>query len=141
MEIINCITVKELNKDILNNLHKIPANIDLVVGIPRSGLLVATLISLYLNLPLTDIDGLIEQHAFQHGKTKNCNNFKDFQEIETVLVVEDSSNSGSSIREVKKIIDEHCINKKIIYLAAYVTEYTTNLVDIYFRKVNTPRFF
>lgn len=63
-------TFKNLNNDIINNLYKIPSNIDLVVGVPRSGLLVAELISLYINKPLSSIDVFLEKKIIKSGNTK-----------------------------------------------------------------------
>ena len=38
----------------------LPGDIDLVVGVPRSGLLAANLLALYRNLPFTDLEGYCE---------------------------------------------------------------------------------
>ena len=57
-------TINDLNQLINKNIHMIPSDVDLVVGIPRSGLFVATLISLYLNLPVTDVDSLLNDSIF-----------------------------------------------------------------------------
>ena len=61
---MNFITVAELNSDIVENLHNIPRNIDIIVGIPRSGMLVATLISLYMNKPLSDFDSFVQGRIY-----------------------------------------------------------------------------
>ena len=57
---MNYRSVNDLNHCIVANLHRLPRDIDLVVGIPRSGVLAASLIALHLNLPLVDLDGFIE---------------------------------------------------------------------------------
>lgn len=49
-------SIVDMNNIIVKNLQKLPHDIDLVVGIPRSGMLPANLIALYLNKPFTDID-------------------------------------------------------------------------------------
>ncbi len=48
---------------ILSNLSRIARDMDVIVGIPRSGLLAANILSLYMQLPVTNIDGL-SQVAF-----------------------------------------------------------------------------
>lgn len=53
------ITYSDLNKDIIDNLYKIPREIDLIVGIPRSGMMAALVIGLYLNLPVITIDDFL----------------------------------------------------------------------------------
>ena len=55
-EKLNFITISMLNNTIYKNINKIPKDVDLIVGIPRSGLLVANLLALYLNIKLTDIE-------------------------------------------------------------------------------------
>ena len=58
---MNFVTFSALNNDVIKNLHKIPRDIDLVIGVPRSGLLVANMLALYLNKPLISIDMFILQ--------------------------------------------------------------------------------
>ena len=139
---MNFVTVAELNKDIVRNLHHIPRDIDLIVGIPRSGMLVATLIALYLNKPLADLDSFIAGKFQSVGRTKNTDKcVTKYEEIRKLLVVEDSCNSGNSVREACKKM-EAC-NQKIEYLilAAYISHSTKSLVDVYFRVFPDQRFF
>lgn len=68
---MNFVTVAELNNDIVNGMNILPKDIDIVVGIPRSGMLVATLVALYLNKPLTDIDSFKDGKMYTSGSTKN----------------------------------------------------------------------
>lgn len=139
---MNFVTVAELNRDIVINLHNIPRDIDLVVGVPRSGMLVATLIALYLNKPLADLDSFIEGRIQSLGNTKNtvgC--VTRYDEIRKVLVAEDSSNSGNSVREARRKLE--AVNQEIDYmiLAAYISGTAKPLVDLYFRVVPQPRCF
>lgn len=57
---MNYRSIVDLNSDIKKWISELPNDLDLIVGIPRSGLLVANLLALHLNLPLTDVEGLIE---------------------------------------------------------------------------------
>ena len=50
---MNFRTVSDLTKTIMKKIDIIPSDIDLIVGIPRSGLLVANYIALLLNKPIT----------------------------------------------------------------------------------------
>lgn len=133
------ITISELNKDLVESISKIPSDIDLVVGIPRSGMLVATLISLYLNLPLGDIDSFINGDIYSVGHTKDKKKIKKISDIKKVLVVEDSVDSGKSITEAKNKLKHY--DGEIIYLSAYVRTKTKNLVDIYFQVIDQSRVF
>ncbi len=53
---MNYRTIADLSNLIRTNLYKIPHDIDVVVGVPRSGMLPATMIALYLNKRLSDIN-------------------------------------------------------------------------------------
>jgi len=62
---------KDLVDDIRSNIHLFSKDdFDLVVGIPRSGMIPAHLISAYLNIDCCDVDSLIENRALQRGITR-----------------------------------------------------------------------
>lgn len=138
---MNFRTISDLNDVINKNLHKIPKNIDLIVGVPRSGMLVANILSLYLNLPLTDIDSLLKGNIFQCGNTKKKKWISNINEARKILIVEDSSNSGNSLHEVRKKIENTKLKEKIVLLTIYVTNFSKNLTDIYFEILEQPRIF
>lgn len=52
-------------------MHKIPSSVDLVVGIPGSGMLAGSLIALSLNTLATDLPGFIQNRTLRHGFTRN----------------------------------------------------------------------
>jgi adenine/guanine phosphoribosyltransferase-like PRPP-binding protein len=62
---MNYRSIADLNRVVATSLHLVPTDIDVVVGVPRSGMLPATLLALYLHLPLTDVEGLIEDAFFK----------------------------------------------------------------------------
>ena len=68
---MNFRTISDLNKTINDNLHRIPQDIDIVVGVPRSGMLAASIISLLLNLPLSDLESFIRGELYTNGNTKH----------------------------------------------------------------------
>lgn len=136
------ITYKQLNEDIINNLYKIPRDVDIIVGIPRSGLLLANLIALYLNKPLTDIDSFVDGRIYNVGNTKNTKGIKrDNKKINKVLIIDDSVFSGNSIKEAKEKIKTISNKYEYLFLAAYVCDDNKNLVDIYFKSINDIRMF
>ena len=137
---LNFVTFDMLNKLLLKNLHRIPHDIDVVVGVPRSGLLLANMIACYLNKPLTDVAGVIAGKFFDAGNTKNKIHWaRDFSTVKKILVVEDSVASGASINQVKRRLA--LINVEKIYLAASVEQSAINTVDLYFAVVPQPRMF
>ena len=137
---INFVTFDILNKLLIHNLHRIPHDIDVVVGVPRSGLILANMISCYLNKPLTDVSGVIAGKLFDAGNTKNKTSWvRDFSTVKKILVVEDSAASGNSINQVKNRLA--LINVEKIYLAAFVEPSAINAVDLFFAVVPQPRMF
>ena len=50
--------IAQLDDAVVSWLADLPRDVDIVAGIPRSGLLVANLLALHLNVPMTDIAGL-----------------------------------------------------------------------------------
>lgn len=137
---INFITFDILNQLIVQNLSRIPHDIDVVVGVPRSGLIVANMIACYLNKPLTDVSGVIAGKLFEAGSSKNKSDWvRDFSTVKKILVVEDSAASGASINQVKKRLS--LVNVEKIYLAAIVEPRAINTVDLFFAVVPQPRMF
>ena len=92
---MNFRSVSDLRDVITNNLNLIPDDVELVVGIPRSGMLPAMLIALALNIQVTDLQGLKEGRVFQSGRTRRRGALNTpFDDIKHVLIVDDSVNSG-----------------------------------------------
>jgi len=89
---VNYRTIADLNQLLSQQLNKVPLSVDLIVGVPRSGLLSANILALKLNLPLTDIAGLCEGRIFQSGQRGKNFQIKDVQHA---LVVDDSVWSGN----------------------------------------------
>ena len=100
---MNYRSVAELTNLIRNNISIIPNDIDLIVGIPRSGMFVANYIALLMNKPMTDFDGLIEGRIMSSGRTKNTNtNIMKIDECKKILIIDDSVASGKSMDDCKR---------------------------------------
>lgn len=138
---MNFKTLSDLNNDIYSNISNLP-KIDVIVGVPRSGMLVASILSLYMNKPLTDIDSLRNGILFSSGDTKNTiGNIKSLSEAKNVLVVEDSVTTGNSIRKAKEKLRDLETKYNLIYFAAYVTHESKKHVNLYLSIVEHPRSF
>lgn len=112
-----------------------PDRYDLVVGVPRSGLMVASLIACKLGLPLTTPDNSLNQIWSSRLMSKQ-DNFKH------VLLVDDSVSSGRSITEglsaLKSILGQ---NIKISTAALIVSPESLNKVDLFYKIIPKPRLF
>lgn len=131
-------SISDLNDVIIKNLHKIPHDVDLIVGIPRSGMLPANLIALYLNKPYTDIDSFVDERIYGFGERGKALNTKI---IKKILLVDDSICSGRALSEAKQKIKKKNISSMILFASIYATSETANKVDVFFEIVETPRFF
>ena len=89
------ITISDLSNTIRNNLWKIPRDIDVIVGIPRSGMIVAEIIAEYLNLPCVDIDNYVSgcTEGVGGGRLRYVSNRKKYNRV---LVVDDTVFTGIS---------------------------------------------
>ena len=138
---MNYRTIEDLNRDVKGLIPKLPATLDLVVGIPRSGLLAASLLALHLNLPVTDVDGLCEKRVLETGLYRRFGRVFDFSRCRKVLVIDDSINSGASMKKAKSAIQRANLPYDINYAAVYVTCTNYESVDFWCDIVDHPRCF
>lgn len=95
---VNYRSVTDLNEALIKNLYKFPHDIDLIVGIPRSGMLPANLLALYLNKPFTDIDSFVEGRVYATG---NRGAFIRKSSTHKVLIMDDSILAGNALLKAK----------------------------------------
>lgn len=131
---INYKSFADMNETIVKNLHKFPHDIDLVIGIPRSGMMPANLIALYLNKPYTSIEQFCNGVIYANGSR-----LIDISDINKVLVIDDSSNTGKELNKAKDLLKDFNITK--IFGAIYVTFKQSSVVDVYCEIVEQPRLF
>ncbi|MDD4110577.1 MAG: phosphoribosyltransferase family protein [Clostridia bacterium] len=139
---MNFISFEQLNDCIYKNLHKVPRDIDLIVGIPRSGMLPATILALYLNLPFVDIDSFLSGTIYQTGNTRKCENWiKCAKDAKKILVIDDSISTGKAIQQAKEQIKQSNIDCEIYFCAIYALSLNFFMVDVFFEVCNHPRMF
>ena len=130
--------ISDLNDIILKRLSIIPRDFDLIVGIPRSGMLPANLLALYLNKPYTDLQSFVNGHIYKAGARGQFFNIKSFKKI---LVVDDSIASGSALEKCKENLKEVAADFDISFCAIYVVPGKEKLTDYYFEVIPQPRYF
>jgi uncharacterized HAD superfamily protein/hypoxanthine phosphoribosyltransferase len=135
---MNYRSINDLNRIILKNLNIIPRDIDLIVGVPRSGMLPANLLALYLNLPYTDIHSFINGFTYESGARKQ---FFDSSEHKRVLVVDDSIASGAALEECKEKLEHLKLKFKLLFCVIYAVPEKVSELDYVFETVSTPRYF
>ena len=135
---MNYVSISDLNEYIIRNLHKMPHDVDLIVGIPRSGMLAANLIALYLNKPYTDLDSFLENRIYGIG---HRGQFIQNGKTNKILIVDDSIGCGGAMKEVRERLasKDHCC--KYIFAAIIAAPESKNLVDCYCIEIPFPRVF
>lgn len=135
---MNYRNINDLNQIILKRLYILPRDFDLIVGIPRSGMLPANLLALYLNKPYTDLDSFVNGHIYKAGARGEAFDMTSFKKI---LVVDDSVASGSALQKCKDKLGQAEGEFDIKYCAIYVIPDKKDLVDYSFELVPLPRYF
>lgn len=136
-------SIADMNATIARNLHRLPGDIDLVVGIPRSGMLAANLLSLTANIQMTDLDSFVAGKIFSSGITKRSTALgRTMAEMRRVLILDDSINGGSAMREARvKAAAAGIPRDRLIFAAVYGTYEEYEETDFVFEVVQQPRLF
>lgn len=131
----------DLSKDITKNFGKLSGDWDLVVGIPRSGMVPAYMIALALNVNCTDISSWLHNYPLKKGITRGLKkNLSLPWEAEKVLIVDDSIMSGKSMKaEIDSLPD--WLLARASTLAVYSSKPIRNDVDIILEFLPYPRVF
>jgi len=140
---MNYRSYRDLSLAISRNLHKIPWEIDLVVGIPRSGMLPATMIGQMLNKPVVALDSYIDGKIYEMGLYRRpAKPVTRFSELKHVLIMDDSINSGRSMNRVKqKICNSTGHSIKTTYGAVYYVRDSLGQLDVGLEECPWPRIF
>jgi orotate phosphoribosyltransferase len=138
---MNFRSVAQMSDQILGWSRELPTDLDVVVGIPRSGLLAANLLALYRNLPFTDFEGLLEGRYFTGGARLDTAGADERWSPKRLLVVDDSVNTGKTIQAYRERARMANLDATIEFAAVYVQPHRTHLVDHYCEVLNQPRVF
>lgn len=133
---------ENLVEDIRKNIGQIQGfEFDLVVGIPRSGMIPAYIISAYLNIDCADVDSLVMNRPLQKGITRNTKGLLVYpSEANNILLVDDSIYSGSSFDLALSKIPEE-MKSKVKTLAVYASDISKKRVDFFFEYLNGTKIF
>ena len=134
-------TYNDLAESVKVLIQKLPAyNINLVIGIPRSGMIPAYMIGAFLNIKVASLDEFISGISTRTGVRPLSK--KPDLEHGNILIVDDSVSSGSSIQTVKeRLMNSGLLSSNIIFSAVYATKDATKIVDYYGEIVHHPRLF
>jgi uncharacterized HAD superfamily protein len=133
---------EDLAETVRANLHRVPHDIDVVVGVPRSGIFPASMIALHRNASLTDLDGFFEGRVLQHGIRREKPGIRANSDLwRNVLVVDDSLGTGGTMANVRARIAAAGGHWKVSYCAIYGVQARHPEVDLIFEVCPLPRVF
>lgn len=139
---MNYYPIASLTAAIRANLHRIPSSVDIVVGVPRSGLMAGSLVALALNLPLAEPDGFAAGRVLRSGTTRRRAALdKPWADMRHVLLVDDSVVSGGSICAARDMLAAACPGVTITTAAIIGIPEAARMVDLVFDTVPLPRAF
>lgn len=129
----------DLSRDIAANIHRLP-RVDIVVGLPKSGMIPATIIASFLNVELLDIDAFLFSYARRSGVRKiNATS----TEVVRVLIVDDSINTGAEFKKTRERVTVLGPGFDYVYCAVYgrSVDGHAHQADIVMVGVPQPRVF
>ncbi len=133
------ISWQQFNQDILDFSDSLKGKgYDAVIGVPRSGMVVASQMSIRLGVPLYSLN---EYGPIYLGGGLRVRKRQNFGDPKNALLVEDSTASGYSIREAVKWMGDAMQEWKVNTAAVYTTDSQKANLSIYHRVINLPHWF
>lgn len=127
---------EDLSDCIRRNIWKIPQDVDLIVGVPRSGMIPALMIAELLNKRCCDIDSFVEGKVFSCGGRGNLIKKTD---ITKVLVLDDTVYGGGAMKRAKEKVASRSDMFDIIFGCVYAEgKNAKSFVDIYLEDNYRP---
>lgn len=135
---VDFVTIDELAVWTREFVERLPETYDLVIGVPRSGMFVASIIATKLGRPLTTPDLFLEGRWWASRLLES----PDPSNVHSVLLVDDSVDRGSSIEAAKEIV-ARCPRPTRITTAAVIAHRpdASRLVDLYGQIIPHPVIF
>jgi len=126
---VRFIKSSELQEDIKLLLAKIPSDVTAIAGVARSGLSVATMLAMYLQLPMITIrqtmnDIVDTGNGWRLGGSKHIDPRQG-----KILVVDDTVMTGNSIKAIRPLVKSQIGNA--VYAAVYVNPLARLKPDIW----------
>lgn len=133
---LNIRSVADMDLAISRNLWKLDRSaFDVVVGIPRSGMIPASIIATYLQMPLATLEGYCS--GLVHGRSG-----KPVTASDRILLVDDTSNKGGAMQRALKLIGKRArsVTRMAVY-GPYQVEEPAKIIDLWLEDCRGPRAF
>jgi len=135
---IEFITFQQLTDWTIEWTKRLPQNYDVIVGIPRSGLIVASIIACRLGKPLTTPDKMLNAEYWLPTKDQTIK----IGEVRNVLLVDDATGRGETMQtfywQLKNVFGD---SLNITRASLLVEKRATDKVDLYYKVLTKGAFF
>ena len=108
-----------------------------IVGVPRSGMIAASQVAVFLGVPLYSYDERLGISPISAGM--RLKNLTTTRQPEKLLVLEDSCATGHSMTKAKKRLAND--SRNLEYGAIYATPGTLSLLNVWHRQLPFPHWF
>lgn len=110
------VSYSDMATTIRANLWKIPHDVDLVVGVPRSGMIAALMIAEVMNKRVADIDTFLDDRVMGMGGRGGL--IRETP-IRKVLVVDDTVFTGTNMQKVRERLEPLAAHFEFIFACIY----------------------
>lgn len=125
---------EDLSDCIRRNAWKIPQDVDLIVGVPRSGMIPALMLAELLNKRCTDLDAFIEGREMSCGGRQRL--MRETARTKKVLVLDDTVFFGNAMRKVRERLAPLEGQYDIIYGCVYAEgRNAKQMVDLWLEDI------
>ncbi|MFC1979663.1 glycosyltransferase, partial [Chloroflexota bacterium] len=131
---ITLATYRDLIEWTLDWTKNLPRSFDVIVGIPRSGLLVASLIALKLGRPLSTPELVVQKGSWESDMIPKERRTPEYCRV---LLVDDSIASGEELSKAVKTL-RSTKDLSVTTASLITTESTAGLVDLSYKVVPPP---
>lgn len=132
----------DLARAVAAGADRYAGSFDIVIGIPRSGMVPAAMIALLHDKPLADLGGFVEGRVLARGRTRASGvDPDDPAHYRRALVVDDSVNKGLSIAAARERLASAAPHLETSFLAVYAHGESAGLVDHCLEICPKPRIF
>jgi uncharacterized HAD superfamily protein len=133
---MNIRSVADMDRAIARNLWRLDRRkFDVVVGIPRSGMIAASIVATYLQMPLATLEGYLA--GIVHGRSGRA-----VAGCERVLLVDDTSNKGGAMARAVGLLNGRAKSiTRCAVFGPYQVEDPAQIIDVWLEDCRGPRGF
>lgn len=129
---------EDMSRIIRENIGKFPHDVEAVLGVPRSGMIPAYLVGLYLNKPVADINSFAAGNQTFAAGARDA--FIRRSQSRKILVVDDSYRRGHAYKKVRDQL-KHLDDMQFIYAAIFTTAEGVDVLDVWCEVLTSHRVF